>query len=164
MFRLRGRRSRSFVYAILLVGLAGSWVMQLNETRRQLAVSERLYKPQLELAQRVEREIPESNPMILDNIPACWLGRRQHQRPLWTWMDIPVPESREELGQWMKREGITYALWFREEWTQAPVAAPWLADGGNQRLGPVSLEELDREDEYGWIWYRVDDWPPRGER
>ncbi len=160
--RLRGWLPPPAAWGIVLIGLGAAWVQQLDETRRQLAVSELLYKPQLELARFVERELPEATPMILDNIPACWLGRRPHQRPLWTWMDIPVPESREALGRWMKGEGIRYALWFREEWTQAPVVAPWLASGGRQRLGPVALEELDREDEYGWIWYRVEDWPPSG--
>jgi hypothetical protein len=38
--------------------------------------------------------------------------------------------------------------------------APWVATGGSQRLGPVNLTELEREDGYGWIWYRVDPWPP----
>jgi hypothetical protein len=154
------RRRPPVALVVIGAALLTAWVQQLDETRRQLAVSELLYKPQLELAQRIEAEIPEGVPMILDNIPACWLGRVVHDRPLWTWMDIPVPETREALGRWMKDEGIEYALWFREEWTQAPVVAPWLAEGGNQRLGPVALSELGREDEYGWIWYRVEPWPP----
>ncbi len=158
------RRRPSLAPLILGLVLLSVWVQQLDETRRQLSVSALLYKPQLELAQRIEAEIPEDTPMILDNIPACWLGRVVHGRPLWTWMDIPVPESREELGRWLEGEGIHYALWFREEWTQAPVVAPWLAAGGRLRLGPVALTELDREDEYGWIWYRVEPWPPAAPR
>jgi hypothetical protein len=157
----RRRLPQWALLAVLALGLLWTWGQQLDETRRQLAVSEELYKPQLSLAKRIERDIPETVPMILDNIPACWLGRRSHQRTLWTWMDIPVPEGgREDLGAWMQAEGIRYVLWFQEEWTQAPVVAPWLATGGSQRLGPVNLTELEREDGYGWIWYRVDPWPP----
>ena len=159
--KTRGRVPRSLVFAVLGVGLVTAWVQQLDETRRQLAVSEQLYKPQLVLAQRIEAEIPASVPMILDNIPACWLDRVVHERTLWTWMDIPVPESgRAELGAWMQEQGIGWVLWFEEEWTQAPVVAPWLASGGSQHLGPVMLMEIEREDAYGWIWYRVDPWPP----
>ena len=158
--RLRGRLPALALGALLLVGLGSAWLQQLDETRRQIAVSEQLYKPQLLLAQRIEAEIPESATMILDNIPACWLGRVVHPRSLWTWMDIPVPAGRAELGAWLEDQEVRYVLWFREEWTQAPVVAPWLAGGGSQRLGSVILEELDREDEYGWIWYRVDPWPP----
>lgn len=146
---------------ILAAALLGSWIMQLDETRRQLDVSARLYRPQLELARWIEAEIPEGTPLILDNIPACWIGRRRHDRVLHTWMDIPVPEDgRAGLGRWIEEQGVRWVLWFREEWTQAPVVAPWLAAGGTQRLGPVTLTELEREDEYGWIWYRVDPWPP----
>ena len=159
--RLRGRLPLYGALGLVGGALLVVWVQQLDETRRQLAVSERLYKPQLELARSIEAEIPEGVPMVLDNIPACWLGRRPHGRTLHTWMDIPVPEDRAELGRWMEAEGIEWVLWFREEWTQAPVVAPWLAQGGSQRFGPVSLQELDREDEYGWIWYSVEPWPPR---
>jgi hypothetical protein len=158
--RLRSRLPLPAAVGLLGVGLLLVWMQQLDETRRQLAVSEQLYKPQLELARAIEAEIPEAVPLVLDNIPACWLGRRPHGRTLHTWMDIPVPEDRAALGRWFDAQGIAYVLWFREEWTQAPVVAPWLASGGSQRLGPVSLEELDREDEYGWIWYRVEPWPP----
>lgn len=159
--RLRGRLPDVALLAVVLVLLGSAWVQQLDETRRQLAVSEQLYRPQLQLAMRIEAEIPESVPMVLDNIPACWLGRVVHTRTLWTWMDIPVPEGgRADLGAWLEAQGIRYVLWFREEWTQAPVVAPWLAGGGLQRLGPVTLVEIDREDEYGWIWYRVEPWPP----
>jgi len=159
--RVGARVPAPAMLGLLGLGLLVAWVQQLDETRRQLAVSEQLYKPQLELAQWIEAEIPPSVPMILDNIPACWLGRVVHERTLWTWMDIPVPEGRDELGRWMRDEGIEYALWFREDWTQAPVVAPWLAAGGSQRLGPVTLVELEREDAYGWIWYRVEPWPPK---
>jgi hypothetical protein len=158
--RLRTRLPQLGILVMIALGLGSVWMQQLDETRRQLTVSEQLYKPQLELAQRIEAEIPESVPMILDNIPACWLGRKDHGRMLWTWMDIPVPEGREAFGQWLDTQDIRYALWFREAWTQAPVVAPWLGGGGSQRFGPVSLEEIEREDEYGWIWYRVDPWPP----
>ncbi len=150
------------VYGVLAAVLLGTWVQQLDETRRQLAVSEQLYKPQLQLARFIEEQLPEDVPLILDNIPACWLDRREHSRVLHTWMDIPVPEEGQaELGRWIEGQGIRYVLWFREEWTQAPVVAPWLAAGGQQRMGPVTLIELQREDEYGWIWYRVDPWPPQ---
>ncbi len=143
-------------WTVLAVVLATVLGTQLGETKRQLELSRQLYKPQLELALRVEHEIPVSTNMVLDNIPACWLNRDLHERRLWSWMDIPRPASASAFGDWLISEEIAYVLWFQEEWTQAPVVAPWLATGGRVRLGRVQLQELEREDSYGWIWYRVD--------
>jgi hypothetical protein len=47
-------------------------------------------------------------------------------------------------------------LWFREEWTQAPIITPYLGSGGYWTQAGVSLTEVRREDGYGWILYAVD--------
>ncbi len=154
--RLRRSLGAPAAWGLVLAALGTVLIQQWAETRRQLEVSAQLYKPQLELALYIEQEIPESVPMVLDNIPGCYIDRRPHQRRLHNWMDIPQPEGgREGLGAWLAQEEIGYVLWFREEWTQAPVVAPWLTSGGTQRLGSVTLVELEREDAYGWIWYVV---------
>lgn len=153
---LERRLGRGAAWVPMAVILASVWWQQAVETRRQIAVSRELYAPQLALAKEIETEIPEDWPMIVDNIPGCWINRRHHARRLWTWMDVPVPEGREGFGRWLVGEDIRRVLWFREEWTQAPVVAPWLGSGGVVELGGVRVRELSREEGYGWIWYEVD--------
>ena len=95
--------------------------------------------------------------MLLDNIPACWIDRRRHERPLTSWFDVPVPANQPAaFGRWIARQDMGWVLWFREDWTQAPVVAPFLADGGVWTDGSVVLTEVRREDGYGWIFFRVD--------
>ncbi|MFH1468501.1 MAG: hypothetical protein ABIO70_29190, partial [Pseudomonadota bacterium] len=152
--RLKGWLGEPGAWGLVLAVVAVGWVQQLDETRRQLEVSKALYAPQLALAREIEAEIPEDWPMVVDNIPGCWINRRPNERPLWTWMDVPVAEGGAEgFGRWLIAEDIRRVLWFREEWTQAPVVAPWLSGGGVVRLGGVVLREIGREEEYGWIWY-----------
>lgn len=142
----------------VLLGLVvvSALVTQVQETQRQVERSQVLYRPQLELARWIEREVPSSVPLLVDNIPGCWLDRRPHGRELHTWMDVELAApSPDAFGRWLISNEIGYVLWFREAWTQAPETAPFLANGGSIRAGPVRLEELDREDEYGWIFYRV---------
>jgi hypothetical protein len=136
------------------VGQAG--LSYAKETGRQRALSEALYRPQLRLAQRIEAEVPESTPMILDNIPACWIRRRPNARPITSWFDIPTDGSGAQFATWIQQNRVEYVLWFREEWTQAPRVAPFLARGGRWEAGGVELVEVDREDGYGWIFYAVE--------
>ncbi len=155
------RRARRLVggsaaTAIVVVLVAWTWMDQLTETKRQIELSRELYLPQLSLARRIERNISPEVPLLLDNIPGCWLNRRHNDYTLFTWMDLPVaPGDRTAFGEWLERKRVGYVLWFREEWTTAPIIAPWLQQGGYQQAGSIWLEELDREDAYGWIWYKV---------
>ena len=143
---------------VLVVGEA-LWGMG-QETRRQLEVSAVLYKPQLEIARQLEAESAEGAVLLVDNIPANWLNRRDHTLKLWSWFDVregePESWTLEEFGTWLQAERVEQVLWFKEEWTQAPRVAPWLANGERLDAGPVVLEPRDREEEYGWILYRVD--------
>ncbi len=141
---------------VAAVAAQGIWAAA-TETRRQVALSEALYRPQLELAQWLESEVPESVPLLVDNIPGCWLDRRDHHRRLHSWFDVPVPpEDRQEFAAWLGSERIGYVLWFEEEWTQAPVIAPWLSSAVPHKLGRVVLVPLREEPGYGWILYKVE--------
>jgi 4-amino-4-deoxy-L-arabinose transferase-like glycosyltransferase len=129
----------------------------LVETHRQWALSEAWYRPQLDLAQDIEARIPESVPLLLDNIPACWINRRHHERELTSWFDVPsVAGSEADFSRWLLEREVGHVLWFREEWTQAPLVAPFLAEGGEWRGEGVRLVERSREDGYGWIWFEVE--------
>lgn len=154
----RGTRVMGVSAARVLVGVLICQAMgsNLNETERQRELSESWYRPQLTLAQRIEAEIDPSVPMILDNIPACWVRRKATERPMTSWFDVPV-KSGDGIGfsTWITNEQIQWVLWFREDWTQAPRIAPFLADGGTWEMGAVTLIEREREDGYGWIWFEV---------
>ncbi len=129
----------------------------LLETRRQVERSAAWYGPQLHLAQWIEAEVPDDVPLLVDNIPACWIDRRPHERSLTSWFDVPVsPADPAAFAAWLHREGIGWVLWFREDWTQAPVVAPFLARGGDWSAGDVHLHEVAREDGYGWILFSVE--------
>ncbi len=167
-----------------VLGASGSWVLvglvlgqgvtaMITETFRQLQVSEELYAPQLELARWIESEVPEDQALLVDNIPGCWLDRKEHPRTLWSWMDVVEelrdPESgeihgwtTEEFGEWLVQERIRYVLWFQEDWTQAPVVAPWLAQERVHDLGRRQLRPLRSEWRYGWVFYEVLDVPVPG--
>ena len=142
----------TFLGAGILLAAMGS--QQLSETKRQIQLSETLYKPQVELAREIEQTIPEDQVLLVDNIPGCWLNRKPHNRKMWTWMDVPV--SGDAFGEWLVTEEIRYVLWFKEAWTQAPRVAPSLGAEPTVTIGSVTLVEIKREDQYGWVWYRVD--------
>ena len=156
--RVAGVLGKPAAVGLVALGLLQAGTSYAKETRRQLELSAALYRPQLELAQWLEAEVPESTPMILDNIPACWINRRPHERPLVSWFDVPSrPGDSASFARYLKRERIAWVLWFAEDWTQAPGVAPFLADGGVWIEDGVGLVERRREDSYGWILYeRVD--------
>jgi hypothetical protein len=155
--RLRGALGGGAVAALAAAGLLqGLWAMGV-ETRRQLEVSAENYKPQLELARWIEAEVPEDQALLVDNIPGCWIDRRQHERELWTWFDVPVPPADEQaFSAWLQEEQIAYVLWFQEEWTQAPVIAPWLSSGEEVSLPGLRLVPLREDWTYGWVFYKVE--------
>ncbi len=146
----RGLKIGAIVWLVLTLCQGG--VSNLKETHRQWQRSEAWYRPQLELAQWIEVNIPEGTPMVLDNIPACWIRRRPNMGHLVSWFDVPS-RNEAEFAQWLKAEDIQWVLWFREDWTQAPRVAPFLADGGGWKFGDEELVERRREDGYGWIFF-----------
>lgn len=152
-------RQRSWARpAAAALGAALLWglVAGLVETRRQIGLSDALYRPQLDLARWVEANVPESVPMVFDNIPACWLNRRQNGRAMTSWFDVPTaPGDARAFASWLRAERVGWVLWFREDWTQAPVVAPFLADGGIWEHEGLRLVERRREDQYGWILFEV---------
>jgi len=128
----------------------------LMETERQRARSEQWYRPQLELAQWIEAEIPIADALVLDNIPACWIRRRTTEREMVSWFDVPAsPGDASSFVDWIKENDVQWVLWYREEWTQAPTIAPFLSEGGRWVHDGTELVERRREDGYGWIWYQV---------
>jgi len=141
---------------LALLGLAQAGVSNIKETERQRELSEDWYRPQLDLARWIEAELPPDAVMVLDNIPACWIRRRPHQRQMISWFDVPVPsDNPKAFSDWLQRENVEWVLWFRESWTQAPKVAPFLSRGGEWSNDGIQLIERDREDGYGWIWYQV---------
>jgi hypothetical protein len=110
----------------------------------------------LELAQWIEANVTQGTPMVVDNIPACWIRRRPNEHRMTSWFDVPVTPAKEaEFARWIEAEGIEWVMWFQEEWTQAPVIAPFLRHGGRWASGETVLVERAREDGYGWIWFEV---------
>ncbi len=152
--RVRERAGRLVAVALVAVCVAQACAAYLLETRRQVQLSAQLYQPQLDLGKQVEAQIPEGVPLLLDNIPACWIDRRPHERQMVSWFDVPT-SGEAAFAAWLLRENIGWVLWFREDWTQAPRVAPFLAAGGTWQGAGVLLEEIDREDGYGWIWFQV---------
>jgi hypothetical protein len=142
---------------MLMIGGLGQAVgSNLNETERQRARSEEWYRPQLELALWVEENVAEGTPMVIDNIPACWIRRRPNGHEMVSWFDVPVAAGDQHgFARWVRDEEIQWVMWFREDWTQAPKIAPFLANGGTWEVDGVRLVQRDREDGYGWIWFEV---------
>ena len=129
------------------------------ETNRQIERSKELYKPQVELANTLERQYPTGH-LILDNIPSCWLGRRSHDMILTSWFDVPTT-TEIEFANWISTNDVDAVLWFAEEWTQAPKVAPFLQNGGNWKMNTskipsseVELIEVSRDNSYGWILFK----------
>lgn len=146
--------------ALLAIALAQAIFAYRTEGERQIALSETLYGPQRRLGQWIERYVPPSTPILIDNIPRCWVDRVPHERPIHNWFDLPLPDGDPAaFGAHLQAERIAWVLWFAEDWTQAPRFAPFLAAGGTVQVGPVRLVEAAREDAYGWILYAVDGAP-----
>jgi len=156
LLRVGSRLRPGLAAALVGLALVQAGASNLKETRRQLQRSEAWYGPQLRLAQWIEATVPEDVPMLLDNIPACWIGRRDNERPLTSWFDVPAPpDDPDAFAAWVAQAHLRYVMWFREDWTQAPVVAPFLAAGGTWSRGSVRLVETGREDGYGWIFFEV---------
>ena len=144
-------------YRILLWvgGLASVWFQHIQESIRQIERSWILYRPQIVLAEELEEKAPLERLLLVDNIPACWINRKPHERKLMSWFDVPVkPDDPKAFAQWLQKEKVWGVLWFREDWTQAPKIAPFLSSGTVWKEGEVVLRPVEQEKEYGWIFYR----------
>lgn len=130
------------------------WV-QGRETKRQLELSNQLYRPQVELAIWVEKNLSPDEMLIFDNIPACWINRRPHEYTFHSWFDLPVFGNPEELILWAQQNQIEWILFFQEDWTQAPQKASFFVNGGNFKTKRGTLVEVKSDSHYGWRWYQV---------
>ena len=140
------------VVLILLQALFAQGV----ETKRQWELSEGLYGPQVRLAQWMEANLDPSEPLLVDNVPACWLRRDASQYTLHSWFDVPHFDEAEQLLEWAAQENVHWVLFFKEEWTQAPLKASFfLEDRVQWRLSNGQIELVDQEEQYGWKWYRI---------
>ncbi len=156
---------RPWATALVALLVVQALVAHATETRRQLALSAGLYAPQRALGRWLEASVPAGVPLLVDNIPACWLDRRPHERTLHSWFDVPTaPGDAAAFAAWLDAEQIGWVLWFREDWTQAPRVAPALEAGEPWREGTVALVPVAREDDYGWILYEVVQPPGRSGR
>ena len=124
---------------LLGLGLAHSVWMCFSESERQIERSAVLYGPQLELARWIEAEVPESVPVLVDNIPGRYLSRRKHGRPLYGWMEMEIgpdlhtvtPDGTEPgFREWLKKSEVGYVFWLQEEWTERPVSHHFYAPVG----------------------------------
>lgn len=126
----------------------------IQEAQAQIQRAQILYAPQIQLAEYIEKHAPKERLLLVDNIPACWINRKVHDYRLISWFDIPVSQSNPtEFAAWLIKEDVWGVLWFREEWTMAPVKASFLSNGGTWMQNGYRLKEISREDEYGWIFF-----------
>ncbi len=43
-----------------------------------------------------------------------------------SWFDVPVsPNNPQEFANWIREKKVWSIMWFKEEWTQAPIIAPF---------------------------------------
>ena len=127
------------------------------ETERQWALSEQLYGPQIRLAQWMEENLDPMEPLLVDNVPACWLRRDASDYTLHSWFDVPTFTTPHELLSWAKMENVHWVLFFQEEWTQAPQKASFLVTQQPEfivKSGRIRL--VDEEPNYGWKWYALE--------
>ena len=154
----QGRALRAFVAG---VGVLAGTPSFASEMQYQIDRANRWYRPQLDLARWLEDELPVGSAVLTSSIPECWLKRTPGDLRVFNWWKDAPEELRgapaAALGRWIENEGIVMVMWFREDWTDAPAVAPYLAAGITVDAGPVRLVPVDREDEYGWILFMVQD-------
>jgi hypothetical protein len=154
-------RSRLAVRLVVMLALAtGTGYSFFLQTEMQLDMSDRLYRPQVEVAQWVEANVPEGTTMIFDNIPACYIDRKPHSWNFISWFDVTVPPGDESaMEKYIVDHKIKYVLWFKEDWTQAPMIAPYLAEPIEHTIGRFHFVPMFHEEEYGFIFYRIENAP-----
>ena len=146
-----------FIATVLLY----TWYTQYIELHRQFVLSKKILGPQVELAKWMESNIPESEPMIVDNIPACWLRRKENSYTLYSWFDLPKFSTPQEMYDWTEVHQVRWILFFQEEWTQAPLKAPFLQPQGKKIMADgAQFVLVDQEAQYGWAWYHTEPFSP----
>jgi hypothetical protein len=126
------------------------------EAAYQIHRAELWYRPQLDLCRWLEETVPRDHAVLVASIPEVLLQREAPRMRVLSWWKLPEgvrDASRDAFGAWLAQEQVDYVVWFREDWTDAPAIAPWLADGTDAQAGPLTLRFADREDGYGWILY-----------
>lgn len=139
----------------MALGCIYTLVIQGDELYRQFTLSRSLYKPQLDLAKWIEANIDPTEPMILDNVPACWIRRQPQAYQLYSWFDLPAYDTPEDLLLWSREHDVHWVLYFQEEWTQAPSKAVFLSEIREYRSEQGDIQLLAEEAVYGWRWFEV---------
>ena len=80
---------------------------------RQIERSVQLYKPQFELAKKIESQSPDNTRLLVDNIPACWINRREHSKELHSWFDVPMRSQIRMFAQWIRDNNVWAVLALR---------------------------------------------------
>ena len=144
--------------ALLALTLVWFGYNAVKQTRAQIERADELFLPQVELARYIERELPPDEVLILDEIPANYLSRQLHDYRIVDWRDVePYAGTPERFEAVLLEQEVEYVLWFRAPWIRATTAAPFLGGQGRVVLGQLMLDPLLREDQYGWVWYRVEE-------
>ena len=123
------------------------------ESKRQWDLSEQLYGPQIRLAQWIESNVDPTEPLLVDNVPACWLRRDASSYTLHSWFDVPTFNTPEDLLSWAQAENGHWVLFFQEEWTQAPAKASFMKTEQTAFTLKLDRSVWSKRSQYGWKWY-----------
>ena len=141
-------------WGALIIQASLSHVM---ETQSQLKRAERLYRPQVELANLIECNDLTDRSYLIDNIPERWLRRKPTELSMMSWHDLELSENSPAVfAEWLKDNNVAAVLWFRESWTKAPEIAPFLGDGQTWTHDELILEPTRKDLDpagYGWVFY-----------
>jgi hypothetical protein len=130
----------------------------VTETQRQVRSSTQTYGTQVRVAAWLEDSWPQDSTVLTwtYSIPAAYLQRTLSHPRILDWHDPDLPsDSPAGLGAWLLREQVGLVIWYSEEGTGGRNAAAYLESGEPQQLGPVRLEPLVDERNYGMIAYVV---------
>jgi hypothetical protein len=140
----------------ITIGILYTLVVQTGEGYRQFQLSKTLFQPQVELARWVEQNVSSSDSLIFDNVPACWLRRKENHLELFSWFDVPVFSSPKNLLDWSEKNNVKYILYFEEEWTKAPTKARFLEQIDSELdVNGRKIVLVQAEDQYGWRWFKL---------
>ena len=92
----------------IVVGVIYTFLIQSLEGQRQFELSKSLFQPQVELARWVEENVSKDEALIFDNVPACWIRRKESSLELFSWFDVPMFLTPEHLIDWANN--VRYVL------------------------------------------------------